>query len=150
MFHIRLLKNRFKLPVSDYNKIAEFLNNICGGLGINVKRPEKPSATNPPMIEVDRKDLEKMVYTVLDPEPEESTNHEDDGTAPVQNGDDESPWTWPDENSEGRLVFDAYCLTTKPSQNSSYHDLRRVRLTFSKGGLLVKAEMQPDGIRIRA
>lgn len=67
MFHVRLLKNKFKLPVSDYNKIAEFLNNICGGLGINVKRPEKPSATNPPIIELDRNDLDKAIKELTKP-----------------------------------------------------------------------------------
>lgn len=67
MFHVRPLKNRFKLPVGDYNKIAEFLNNICGGLCINVKRPEKPSATNPPLIEIDRNDLAKTIKELTKP-----------------------------------------------------------------------------------
>ena len=150
MFHVSPLKNRFKLRVSDFNKIVEFLNNLCGGLGITIKRPDNPSASNPPMVEIDRKGLATMMQAALTPDvPQNPADHSDPGTVPVQDGDDANPWTWTN-TSGGGLVMDAYCLATKPAQNSNYHDLRRVRMTFSKGGLLVKAEMQPDGIRIKA
>ena len=74
MFHVSQMKNRFKLRVSDFNKIAEYLNNLCGGLGITVKRPDNPSATNPPMIELDRNDLDKAIKELTKPkEPQNPT-----------------------------------------------------------------------------
>ena len=76
-------------------------------------------------------------------------NHSDPGTVPVQDGDDQNPWSWSSGEANG-LVMDAYALVTKPSASSSYHDLRRVRMTFAANGRLVSAEMQPDGLRIRA
>ena len=57
MFHLNLLKNRFRMRVSEYNKIVEYLNNLCGGFGINMKRPDNPSASSPPMVEIDRSAL---------------------------------------------------------------------------------------------
>ena len=61
MFHLSLLKKRFRLRVSEYNKIVEYLNNLCGGFGINMKRPDNPSASSPPMVEIDRKALQTMM-----------------------------------------------------------------------------------------
>lgn len=65
MFHVSTIKKLFKLRVSDYNKIVEYLNNLCGGLGINIKRPDSPSASNPPVVEIDREMLETMMQDKL-------------------------------------------------------------------------------------
>ena len=74
MFHVSTIKNRFKIRVSDYNKIVEYLNNLCGGLGINIKRPETPSATNPPMVELDRNNLKDAIKELTAPvEPQNPT-----------------------------------------------------------------------------
>ena len=61
MFHVSTIKKLFKLRVSDYNKIVEYLNNLCGGLGINIKRPDSPSASNPPIVEIDREHLANLI-----------------------------------------------------------------------------------------
>lgn len=65
MFHVSTLKNRFKLRTDDYNKIAEYLNNLCGGIGIQIKRPDNPSASNPPVVEIDRGQLFDILNELL-------------------------------------------------------------------------------------
>lgn len=74
MFHVSTIKNRFKIRVSEYNKIAEFLNNLCGGLGINIKRPDSPSASSPPTVEIDRKSIAETIKEMTAPvEPQNPT-----------------------------------------------------------------------------
>ena len=65
MFHVSTLKNRFKLRVDDFSKIAEYLNNLCGGMGIKIKRPDNPSASNPPVVEISREELADMLKELL-------------------------------------------------------------------------------------
>ena len=60
MFHLKALKSRFRLSVSEYNKIVAFLNNLCQGWGIKLQRPDSPSVSTPPMVEVDRKVLDEF------------------------------------------------------------------------------------------
>ena len=73
MFHVSTIKRLFKLRVSDYNKIVEYLNNLCGGLGINIKRPDTPSASNPPVVEVDRNDLANIIKELTAPPAPQNT-----------------------------------------------------------------------------
>lgn len=54
MFHLKELKSKFKLKVSEYNKIVAFLNNFCGGIGIKVQRPDSPSASLPVTINIEQ------------------------------------------------------------------------------------------------
>ena len=146
MFHVSTIKKLFKLRASDYNKIAEYLNNLCGGLGINIKRPDNPSATHPPVVELDRNTIGTILQVAGNPK-----DGTDDGLVPVVEGDlsDDAAWTWNAGGANG-LKLDMYCLVTKPSSSSRYHDLRRCRLTISRFGTVMKAEMQPDGVRIQA
>ncbi len=60
-------------------------------------------------------------------------------------------WTWEksDENENG-LNLDVYCKVSPQVAGSIYSIFRRCRLTFSKAGLLVKAELLADRIRIKA
>lgn len=53
MFHVSNIKNWFQGKAADFNKIAEFLNNLCGKGAIHVFRPDKPSNGSPPTIEID-------------------------------------------------------------------------------------------------
>ena len=105
MFHVSLMKNRFKLRVSDFNKIAEYLNNLCGGLGINVKRPDNPSASSPPVVEIDRAGLMAMLKELLastEPvSPVEMPSGEKGDTSLAAN--DETVWTAGGE--KGLLIY---------------------------------------------
>jgi len=144
MFHLKSLKSKFKFSVSEYNKIVAFLNNLCQGFGIKLQRPDNPTPDMPVVVSIDESVIpSKKCGTKVD--------HSDDGSEPVVNGDlsGSALWTWEAGDQNG-FDMDVYCLVTKPAQNSAYHDLRRCRLTVSKGGLIVKAEMQPDGLRIKA
>jgi len=144
MFRLKTLKSKFKFSVSEYNKIVAFINNFCQGFGIKIQRPDNPTPDIPVIISLDPDVLpsadcgEKASYT-------------DDLSSPVVNGDlpAASLWTWQAGGDNG-FDLDLYCLVTKPAQSSTYHDLRRCRLTVSKDGLVVKAAMMPDGLRIKA
>lgn len=70
MFHVSSIKNWFKGKAEDFNKIAEFLNNLCGDGFISVKRPDKPSNGSPPTISLNIDKLQEMIgdNSVTDPE----------------------------------------------------------------------------------
>lgn len=144
MFHLKTLKSKFRFSVPEYNKIVAFLNNLCQGFGIKIQRPDNPSPDMPVVVSVDDRIF-----------PSENCgtkkDHSDDGSVPVVSGDlsGDALWTWKSGGENG-FDMDVYCLVTKPAQSSTYHDLRRCRLTVSRSGLVVKAEMQPDGLRIKA
>ena len=144
MFRLKTLKSKFKFSASEYNMIVAFLNNLCQGFGIKIQRPDNPAPSIPVVVSID----EKVIPSAKCGDKED---HSDDGTVPIVNGDlsGDELWTWEAGGKNG-FDMDVYCLTTKPAQSSTYHDLRRCRLTVSRSGLVVKAEMQPDGLRIKA
>ena len=61
MFHVSTIKNWFKGKANDFNKIAEFLNNLCGDGFIRVSRPDKPSNGSPPTISLDTEKLQDLL-----------------------------------------------------------------------------------------
>lgn len=94
MFHVSKLKNRFKLRVADFNKIAEFLNNLCGGLGIRMRRPDAPSASNPPVIEIDKSELMMLFEAILSPSaPASPTELKSGDEVNTSHTDDTGTWT---------------------------------------------------------
>ena len=63
MFHVSTIKNWFKGKAADFNKIVEYLNNLCGSGPIVVSRPDKPSNGSPPTISIDIEKLKKELGT---------------------------------------------------------------------------------------
>lgn len=61
MFHVSSIKNWFMGKANDFNKIAEFLNNLCGDGFIRVYRPDKPSNGSPPTISLDTEKLRMLL-----------------------------------------------------------------------------------------
>lgn len=61
MFHVPTIKNWFKGKAADFNKIAEFLNNLCGDGFIHVSRPDIPSNGSPPVVSLDTQKLQEML-----------------------------------------------------------------------------------------
>lgn len=59
MFHLNEYKNRFRIPVSEWNKLARFINNLAGGKGIKIRKPDDPSASVPPVIGLEDGDEEE-------------------------------------------------------------------------------------------
>lgn len=51
---------------------------------------------------------------------------------------------------ENGFMFDCYCKIMPMAPASCYSKLQRCRLTFSKDGLLVKSELLPEAVRLRA
>ena len=58
-------------------------------------------------------------------------------------------WAWTAGGNDG-LTLDVYCKIAPQVSGSSYSVLQRCRLTFSKDGLLVSAQLLSDRIRIQA
>lgn len=59
MFHVPSIKNWFRGKATDFNKIAEFLNNLCGQGSVRVYRPDIPSNGSPPTISLDIEKLQE-------------------------------------------------------------------------------------------
>ena len=119
MFHVSLMKNRFKLRVSDFNKIAEYLNNLCGGLGINVKRPDNPSASSPPVVEIDRAGLMAMLKELLASTEPVSPVEMPSGEDGCRSGNStiNDPWTAGGE--KGLLIY----LPCRTAVNNNYGEM---------------------------
>lgn len=133
MFHVR---DDFMAgePVSAvgaawFNKVGAFLNGLVGGKGVRVNKNERGLSTI---------ELEEPTPSKETGEPEDkSDTDEDDDT----NGEE---WTW-NAGGENGLTLDCYC---RAELSDGWHYLHRARLTFSKDGLLVKAEGLPGRRRI--
>lgn len=128
MFHV---KDNFKAgdPVSAvgaswFNKVGSFLNNLVGGYGIRIAKNERGVST----VEVDT-----SVLPLVSTETGEPDRRTDDGADDDEKGEE---WTWKPGEGKG-LVLDCYC---KAVEEDGWHMLCRARLTFSKSGILVKAE----------
>ncbi len=58
MFHVfDDYTNRFKIPARDFNALAKFCNSLSPGTGINIRRPDRPSHSNPVQVSVNPQDL---------------------------------------------------------------------------------------------
>lgn len=127
MFHV---KDDFRAgaPVTQvgagwFNKVGSFLNNLVGGRGVRIVKNEN----GPSYIEL-RDGCAIPSSEAGEPEDRTDTNADED-----TNGGE---WTWT-AGGENGLKMDAYC---EIATEDGWHYLQRCRLTFSKDGLLVKAE----------
>ena len=109
-----------QVPVSWFNKVAHFLNNLIGD-GATVDKG------NPPVIRVDTAAIAKKLSDAGTPVDHSDTNADDN--------QDGSTWTWTPGNNG--LVITPYCEIV---EDGGFHYFGRVQLTFSKDGLLVRAE----------
>lgn len=110
-----------QVPVSWFNKVASFLNNLIGD-GATVDKG------NPPVIRVDTAAIAKKLLEVGTPVDKTDQEADDDTDGDI--------WVWEPGGKDG-LMFDCYCKT---KEDGNWHYLSRARLTFSKDGLLVRAE----------
>lgn len=125
MFHVR---DDFRAgdPVSAvgaswFNKVGAFLNGLVGGKGVRVNKNERGIST----------------IELTDPPPSKETGAPADRTdAGTDDDTDGGTWTWTAGGADG-LTLDCYC---KAELSDGWHYLCRARLTFSRDGLLVKAE----------
>ena len=110
-----------QVPVSWFNKVAHFLNNLIGD-GATVDKG------NPPVIRVDTAAIAKKLSDAGTPVDHSDTNADDD--------QDGSTWTWAAGGDNG-IVITPYC---EIEEDGGFHYFGRVQLTFSKSGLLVSAQ----------
>ena len=110
-----------QVPASWFNKVASFLNNLIGD-GATVDKG------NPPVIRVDTAAIAKKLSDAGT-----AVDKTDQGADDDTDGD---TWVWESGGKNG-LMFDCYC---RAEEDGNWHYLSRARLTFSKDGLLVRAE----------
>lgn len=110
-----------QVPASWFNKVASFLNNLIGD-GATVDKG------NPPVIRVDTAAIAKKLS--------DAGTAEDKTDQEVDDDTDGDTWVW-EPGGENGLMFDCYC---RAEEDGNWHYLSRARLTFSKDGLLVRAE----------
>lgn len=66
MFHVHDgYRKTFRIPARSFNFLAKFCNNLSPGFGITMRRPEKPSATNPVTVAVNTEDLAEVGFATL-------------------------------------------------------------------------------------
>lgn len=57
MFHLKEIRNKFRITAAMWNRVVAFLNNLCGSTYINVSRPDDPSPGSPVVVSLD---IERM------------------------------------------------------------------------------------------
>ena len=120
-----------QVPASWFNKGAKMLNGLVGGFCIEVDK----SGTDAAKVEIGlRKDYADQMkipqYVKGTPEDKSDTGTDDD--------QDGSTWEWVHDNQDGKgLIVTPYC---KIEDEQGWHYFGRVKMTFSKSGLLMKAE----------
>lgn len=131
MFHIKSNFNArgpvSQVPASWFNKVASFLNNFVAGYGLTLNK----SADGPSVISLDPKIVPQAVTHEVGT-PEDKTDKETDEY--LEFGGETWKWTAGGKNG---LKVDCYC---KIVDGEDEHRFERVTLTFSKDGLLTKAE----------
>ena len=147
-FHI---KDDFKagapisqVPASWFNSVAKFLNGLIGGFGIETKKNESGRSTIALRKQTLQQEIDNITQNLrISKDSGTPDDHTDSPTVLDTSGDS---WSWTADGANG-IEIDAYY---KCAESGSYHYLQRCRMTFSKDGLLVKAQGLPDRIRIRA
>ena len=137
-FHI---KDDFKagapisqVPASWFNAVAKFLNGLVGGFGIDTRKSESGRST----VSMNKQTLQQEIDNItqnmrISKDSGTPADHTDDEADDDADGDE---WTWTANGTNG-VMFDVYCRT---QDEEGWHYLSRARLTYSKDGLLVKAE----------
>lgn len=125
-----------QVPASWYNAVAAFINNLVGGRGIELDK--KQNGTSVIALKDEYREVSRLVGTAAD--------HTDSPTVLDNTGDD---WTWSAGGANG-LKLDCYCTIAPQTSGSNYSVLQRCRMTFSKDGLLVKAELLDERVRLKA
>lgn len=120
-----------QVPASWFNRVAKMLNGLVGGFCVEIDKSGTDSASVEIGLRKDYADLLKIPqYVKGTPEDKSDAGADDD-----QNG---GTWEWEHDNQDGKgLVVTPYC---KIEDEQGWHYFGRVRMTFSKSGLLMKAE----------
>jgi len=75
MFHVfDEYRKMMRIPARAFNALAKFCNNLSGGWGINIERPDSPSHSAPVRIEVNPNDLTEAGFTRVPVQGGDETN----------------------------------------------------------------------------
>ena len=133
-----------QVPAGWFNAVAKFLNGLVGGFGIETKKSDSGNSTIALKKEVLQQEIDNITKNLrISKDAGTPDDRTDSPTEYDQTGDS---WTWVADGNDG-LVMDAYY---EIGASGAYHFFQRARLTFSKDGLLVKAEGLPGRIRVQA
>lgn len=133
-----------QVPAGWFNSVAKFLNGLVGGFGVRTEKSDSGTST----ISLDR----TVLLCEIDNAVQGLRLSKDAGTpddrtdSPDVLDDGGESWTWTAGGGNG-LELDAYC---RIGASGAYHLFQRCRLTFSRDGILVRAEGLADRTRVRA
>jgi len=136
-FHI---KDDFKagpvsqVPVSWYNAVAKFLNGLIGGFGIETKKSESGKSLIALKKDVLQQEIDNITQNLRISKDAGTPEDHADGNADDDQGG--TTWTWAADGGNG-LIITPYC---EIENDQGWHYFGRCKLTYSKNGLLVKAE----------
>ena len=144
MFHVSTIKNWFKGKAADFNKIAEYLNNLCGSGSIIVSRPDKPSNGSPPTISIDIELLKEELGTSFPKEPEAPTNVLSGVDDSEEGAETQADFTKAKDNTGAKLLVVSRAQTYSKEVIMLY--FRPV--TIAKDGRICKIGAESDGIAV--
>lgn len=122
-----------QVPASWFNAVAKFVNGLVPGRGIRITRGAESS-----VIELADEADDIPSSSAGTPADHADANADDDTAAET--------WNWAAGGANG-LRLDVYC---EVAESDGWHYLQRCRLTFSRDGLLRKAEKLAGRRKIRA
>ena len=144
MFHVSTIKNWFKGKAEDFNKIAEYLNNLCGSGSIKITRPDKPSNGSPPTISIDIELLKEELGTSLPKSPEEPTFILSGVNDSEKGAETQADFTKAGNNTGATLLVVSRARTYSEEAIMLY--FRPV--TIAKDGRICKIGAESDGIAV--
>lgn len=135
MFHLRELKNRFKLKVSEYNKIVAWLNNVAEGWGMKIARPDNPSTGLPVVFAVDFDKLSSVFVTKTQPSASNPTPLDSGFVAGDHSNNMDNTEITFNGTGNGATVYVCTCVD-QPGTNSNTFYFRK--MVISPDGRIVK------------
>ncbi len=151
-FHIR---DDFKagapvsqVPASWFNAVGGFINRIVGGFGIRTPRSDSGKMEIALDKEVLQREIDNAVANIrVSKDPGSSPIDMTDSPAVLDTAGASATW---EPGTANGLNIDCYCKIAPQSSGAVYTVYQRTRLSFSKDGLLVKAQLLSDRIRVQA
>lgn len=132
-----------QVPAAWFNAVAKFVNGLTAGGGIRINRDGGALMRTEVSLDPDG------ARTIVGAPSAAAGTPDDRSDAPTVLDENGDTWSWTPGGDNG-LTLDCYCKIAPQVVGSVYSVFQRCRLTFSKGGLLAKAELLAGRVRIQA
>lgn len=161
----------FQIPLSWFRRVTAWLNNFCGGTGIDVSHPSDPSDVSPVMVSIDREWLrDEIKNNTIDPDhlgagtgADATATDAASGTAANESGNayDSSETyaqhygisldqtTWQADMTKKPLEVFMFSRFFRPSGNVAARFLCGRKFTFAPNGRLLSVSAEIAAYRIR-